>query len=144
MSQGASSCAVIGLPRFGPSAKAAVEARASPKAPSQKLRIDMLDLPLVVDRPAGDAVEMLARECEHGWRLRGLAALRDELGPCGLHIAGLIPGAALQHGWSAVPAPRHPEASESLGQDWLLQRSLAPALAAVGRHHHLGDASRAG
>src|SRR5438874_9148315 len=142
MSQGASSCAVIGLPRPGVSADA-LDANTSATATSRFLRIDMLDLPLVVDRPAGDAIEMLAREGEHRRRLRGLAAMRDDLGARRLHIAAFVPGSALQHRRSTVPAPGHAEAGEGLGQDRLLQRRLAPALAAIGGDHHPGDASRA-
>src|SRR5256885_14212708 len=109
MSQGAISCAVIGLPRPGVSADALdanpLDAKTSATATSRFLRIDMLDLPFVVDRPAGNGIEMLAREREHRRRLRGLAALSDDLGPCRLHIAAFVPGAALQHGRSTVPVP---------------------------------------
>src|SRR5262249_52907151 len=49
-----------------------------------------------------------------------------------------------QHDWLAVPAPGHAEADEGLRINWALQRGLAPALAAIGRDHHPGDASSAG
>src|ERR1700681_2821282 len=62
MSQAARSEGLTGLPRLGVSATAAPAARAtaSAAAPTESLRIDMLDLPFGVDRPAGDGVEMLA------------------------------------------------------------------------------------
>ncbi len=83
---------------------------------------------------------MLVREAERVLhRLLGLAALRDELGAQRLRVAGLVPGAALQHRGAAVPAPRHAEAGERLGQHRRLQRRLRPALAAVRRDHDLGD-----
>src|ERR1700722_16593506 len=146
MSHGARSAGVIGLPRLGPSASAmpAPHANASMPAPIASLRIDMFDLSLGVHGPTGDGVEMLAREAEHRWGLRSLAAQRHELFPGRLHVAGLVPGPALQDRRPAVPPPRHAEAGEGLGQPRLLERRLRPALAAVRRHHHLGDAAGAG
>src|SRR5215831_5278945 len=139
-----------GLPRLGDGtpglcAKTALAPNASAAARANwGLRIDMFDFPFAVDAPAGDAVVVLIREGEwSGERLPGLAPRRDEFGTQGLHIAGLIPGAALQDRRLAVPAPRHLEAGEGLVVDRLLQCGLAPALAAVGRNRDLGNAAGA-
>src|ERR1700676_3158135 len=76
MSQAARSEGLTGLPRLGPSANATPAASAPAAATKQmeSLRIDMLDLPFGVDGPAGDGVEVLARERQHRRRLRCLAA----------------------------------------------------------------------
>src|SRR5690349_20993770 len=105
MSQTAISASVMGLPRLGVCAGAALAPRtsASPMAHSELLRIDMLDLPLRPDAPAGDAVVMLVGEAQHIGRRLGLAAQRDEFGTGRLHRAALVPGAALQHRGPAVP-----------------------------------------
>src|SRR3954452_15590756 len=109
MSHGAISCGVIGLPRPGspgPSASAppAPTASVSEMAQSRRLCVDMLYLTLVAHGPARDRVEMLAREGEHRRRLRGLAAMRDQLGARRLSGSALVPGAALQDRGPAVPA----------------------------------------
>src|ERR1700686_2844981 len=80
MSQAVRSEGLTGLPRLGPSASAALAARAnaSETPPSESLCIDMLDASFGVDRPAGDGVEMLAREPQYRRRLRGLAARGHE------------------------------------------------------------------
>src|SRR5260221_7086177 len=139
-----------GLPRFGDwtpglCAKAAPAANASTAARANNgLRIDMLDLPFAVDGPAGDAVVVLVWEGQGGGEgLLGLAPRRNEFGSQRLHVAGLVPGAALQDCRLAVPAPRHLEAGERLVEDRLLERGLAPALAAIGRNHDFGNASGA-
>src|SRR5579871_5557919 len=142
------SCSDMGLPRFGeppglcaptaPTLNTSAVARAN-----SDLRIDMLDLPFAVDAPAGDAVVVLVRERERGGeRLLGLAPRRHEFRAQWLHVAGLVPGAALQDRGLAIPAPGHLEPRECLVEDRLLQRRLAPALAAVRRHQDLGDAAR--
>src|SRR4051794_6339932 len=100
----------------------------------------MLDLPAALDPPARDAVEVLVGESEDRWRLFGFAAQGDEPGAGRLDIAGLVPGAALQHHRLAVPAPRHTKAGERFGLHRRLQRSLAPTLAGIGRDQELGDA----
>src|ERR1019366_117469 len=58
MSQAARSEGLTGLPRLGPSAKAAPVASPNASAPAQIeiSRIDMLDPPFGIDRPAGDGV----------------------------------------------------------------------------------------
>src|SRR5262245_11604036 len=151
MSHGARSLGVIGAPRLGRSvfwlsaantpaaANSAIEAAAA-----ASLSVDMSDAPVAGDRPAGDGVDVLAREGEHRGRCGRLPALRHELRARRLHVAAFIHGAALQRRGAAVPAPRHAEARERLGQDGLLERRFAPALAAVGRDHRLGDASGTG
>src|SRR5260370_17553445 len=89
MSQGTSSAGEIGLPRFGPSAKAAPAPNASTSetAPSGSLRVDMLDLPLGVDRPAGDGVEVLAPEAGARRGPRGLAPPCHQLPPPRLRVS---------------------------------------------------------
>src|SRR5262245_5690193 len=143
MFQAVMSASVIGLPRPGVSAAAVPAPKASTTARARTgLRIDMLDLPVAVDAPARDAVVVLIGERQRArHRFFGLAARSHELGASGLHVAGLVPGAALQHDRLAVPAPRHAEAGERFWNDRLLQRRLRPALAAVGRNHDLGDTS---
>src|SRR5882672_902030 len=142
-------CAAVPLPAGKPvpsgrmlmsqAVMSASEIRApSPGVCASGLSVDMFDLPFAVDRPTREAVVVLVGEAERIRRFPGLAALGDELGAQRLHAAGLVPGAALQYHRPAVPAPGHAEARERLGQHRLLQRGLAPALAAVGRHQHLG------
>src|SRR6478609_5486220 len=130
--QAAISASVIGLPSFGDSAATATEPSVTAsETASSDLRVDMLDLPVAADAPAGEAVVVLIGEGHRvGHRLR---------------VSGLVPGAALQHGGLAVPTPRHVEAREGLR---MLRRAaqcgLAPALAAVRRDHDLGAAAVAG
>src|ERR1700731_2465695 len=58
MSQAARSEGLTGLPRLGPSAKAAPAARANAATEQTASScINMLDLPFGIDRPAGDGVE---------------------------------------------------------------------------------------
>src|SRR6267143_6089282 len=139
MSQAARSAASIGLPRSGPAATAAPapNASASAAAEIEALRVNMFHLPFAADPPAREAVVVLVRKAEHGRDIPGLAALGHELGAGRLHVAGFVPRAALQYGRPAVPAPGHAEPGESLGEHRRLQRGLSPALAAVGRDHHL-------
>src|ERR1700716_3822937 len=81
-----------GFPRFGPSANALPAPRTSTSktAEASKLRIDMLDLPLLVDRPTCDAVAMLIQDGRNGWNFLQLAALRHELCASRLHVACLV------------------------------------------------------
>src|SRR6266571_3514133 len=141
MSQAAMSAGSTGVPRFGPAEKAALEPRPSARTMPGSLCVDMFHLPFAVDRPAREAVVVLVRESQHVRDLLGLAALGHELGAGRLHVAGLVPCAALQDRWPAVPPPGHAEPRESLGEHRRLQRCLRPALAAVGRNHHLGDSA---
>src|ERR1700732_3683143 len=134
ISHAAISAASIGLPRLGPSAEAAPAARpkASQTAVTSLLRVSMLDLPRAVDRPAGDRVKMVVQH--HRDRRDGfqLPALGDKLGTGRLHVAGLVPGAALQDCSTTVPAPGHAKAGERLAQHRLLQRRLRRAPPAYG------------
>src|SRR5262245_43779536 len=132
MSHCLTSASEILRPRFGDSASATPVPSTRRRA-AIDLRVDMLDLPFVVDAPGGDAVVVLVGEGERrGDRVLGLAALRDELGAQRLRGAGLVPGAAQDRGRLAVPLPRHDEAGERLRRDRALQRRLTPTLAAVG------------
>src|SRR5260370_1899701 len=141
ISHSARSACVIGLPRRGPSASATLAPSASPATPAMtaSLGIDMLDLPLGLDRPTGDGVEMVARKTADRRGFRGLAAQRHELLAGRLHVAGLVPGPALQDRRPAVPAPRHREPGEGLRQARLLQGRFGPTLAAVRGDQDLGD-----
>src|SRR5436305_8384072 len=146
MFQAVMSASVIGWPARGDSASAVAVPNVSMRTTAESdLRVDMLDPPGAVDTPTGDAVVVLVRERQRArHRLLGLPASSHELGAQRLHVAGLVPGAALQHHRLAIPAPWHPEAGESLRIDRALQRRLRPALAAVGRDRDLGDAAVAG
>src|SRR2546425_11080769 len=137
MSQAAISAGSIGFPRFGPSAKAALEPRASARTTAElrSLGVNMGALPLAVDRPARDAVVVLAREGRDGRDRFGLAALGHDLGAGRLRVAGLVPRAVLQDCRPAIPVPGHAEAGKSLAQHRRLQRRLPPALTAIGRNH---------
>src|SRR5262249_6114688 len=99
----------------------------------------MAHLTLAADRPAGDGVEVVAREGAHRGRLAGLSALGHELLAGRLRVAGLVPGPALQDRGTAVPAPRHAEPGEGLRQPRLVERGFRPALAAVGGDENLRD-----
>src|SRR5262245_31774722 len=94
---GLMSSSVMLLPRPGVSASAVPAPNTAVRArESRRLRVDMFDLPFAVDAPAGDAVVMLVRECERACdRSFGLAACGHELRTGRLHVAGLVPGAAL-------------------------------------------------
>src|SRR5216684_3150287 len=141
MSQAAISASFSGLPRPGPSASAgpAIRQSASPRAGTIELCVDMLDLPRTLDPPAGDRVEVMVQHRPDRRRRLQLPARGDEFGPGRLRVARVVPGAALQHRRAAVPTPRHAKARERLAQYRLRQGRLAPALAAVGRNHDLGD-----
>src|SRR6516162_2818943 len=147
MSHSARSASLTGLPRPGSSAAIAAapeSASANAAAKVKRLAVDMLDLPFLVDRPTGDDVHMPHREGGHRHVDLGRAALGEHLLARGLHIAGLVPGAALQHHRLPVPAPGQAEAGQRLGQDRRVERGLRPALAAVGRDQDLLDAAIAG
>src|SRR3989442_15152132 len=141
MSQAAISAGPIAFPRFGPSAKAGLQTRASTSTTAKlsRSRVDMRDLPLAVDRPARDAVVVLARKGRGGRDRSRLAAVGHDLSPGRLDVAGLVPRARLQDRRTAIPAPRHTEPREGLAQHRLLQRRRRPALPAVRRDHDLRD-----
>src|SRR5438093_6581477 len=118
MSHAPMAAGLIGWPRWGPAAAAAPAASQSARhaAAIIPLGVHMLDLPRAVNRPAGDGVEVLVRK-RHGWRDRlHLPTFGHKLGAGRLHVAGLVPGAALQDGGTAVPAPGHAKAGEGLTQ----------------------------
>src|SRR5438093_6909099 len=80
MSHALISVSAIGFPRPGGSASAAGAAKASARRREGiGLSIDMFDLSLAVDRPAGEAVVVLICESQGAGNLCGLAALGNEL-----------------------------------------------------------------
>src|SRR5580700_8429036 len=148
MSHSARSAGVIGFPRFGLSPCAPPIASARPHDSNSDtkiaLRVRMGDLPLGVDRPADDGIEMMVLEPQHRGHRRQLAAGRNELRARGLGIAALVPGAALQDGCSPAPAPRHAESRKRHAQHRLLKGGLRPARPAVSRDLYAGDTALAG
>src|SRR6202049_2483031 len=115
LSHSARSALLTGFPSPGPSAASAAPARsASGTASANRLSVDMLDLPFAVDGPARDDVHVAHRECGHRNVDLGLAALGEHLAAGRLHIAGLVPGAALQNHRLAVPTPRRAEPCQRL------------------------------
>src|ERR1700733_14933892 len=142
MSQLAMAASSIGLPRLGVSAMeapAVIASNSEAAASSARSGVDMLDLPVAADAPAGDRIVVLIGKAQHRRRFRQFAAGGHEFGAGWLHIAGFIPRSALQRGRAAVPAPRHTETGESLAQHRFLKRRLRPALAPVGGDHDLVD-----
>src|SRR5215470_11627584 len=136
MSHSARSASLTGFPSPGVSAAIAAPAtNTSETASAKRLAIDMLYLPFVVDRPAGDDVHVSHRESGHRNIDLGLAALCEHVGAGRLHIAGLVPGPALQHHRLAVPAPGQAEPGQRLGEHRRVECRLGPALAAIGRDH---------
>src|SRR5215831_21302195 len=97
----------IGWPRLGPAAATVPTASQSARHTATMLPLDvyMHHLPRGVDRPAGDRVAVLVRHRRDGRDRLQLAACGHKVGAGRLHIAGLVPGAALQDGGTAVPAP---------------------------------------
>src|SRR5580698_1995189 len=89
MSHALISASEIGLPRWGESAATASDPqeRAPNNASACGLRIDMLDLPAVLDAPSGEAVVVLVWKAEHVRNLVGLAAYGDEIRTQRLHRA---------------------------------------------------------
>src|SRR5258706_4143922 len=73
------SASVIGLPRPGVSATAAADPNASESArETRSLRVDMFDLPFVVDAPTGDAVVVLVGEAQPAGDRRACLAARGD------------------------------------------------------------------
>src|SRR5580704_18453523 len=141
MSHSARSASLTGLPSPGFSwATAAPANSASATTRTPCLAVDMLDLPFAVDRPARDDVHVPHRERGHRNIDLGLATLGEHLRAGRLYVAGLIPGAALQHDRLAVPSPRQAESRQRLGEHRGVERRLRKAPAAVRRDHDLGDA----
>src|SRR6266446_9868953 len=140
MSQAAISAVSMGLPRLGPAARQP-KLTANINRPPVSLRVDMAYRPRAVDRPAGHAVVVLAREGRDRRDFRSLPPHRDDLGARGLRVARLVPCAALQYGRAAIPAPGDTEPRKGLAQHRFVQGRLRPAQAAVGRDHHFGNAA---
>src|ERR1700730_4946731 len=141
MSQSARSASLTGLPSPGGSAAIAEPAMPSTSARdmARRLPVDMLGLPFAIDGPTRDDVHVPHREGGHRNVHLGLATLSEHLAAGRLHIAGLVPGAALQHDRLAIPAPGQAEPGQGLGEHRRVERRLRPALAAVGRDHDLGN-----
>src|ERR1700721_1090450 len=84
------SASLMGFPSPGPSAANAMPATsANGIARAKRLAIDILCLPLVVDRPTGDDVHVPHRERGDGDVDLGLAALGEHLGAGRRRVAGL-------------------------------------------------------
>src|SRR2546430_2327931 len=105
MSHRAISSGVAGRPRSGASASAVVAQKSKAKAALKCLGIDMPDLPVLADPPAGDAVEVIERLG---------ASFGDQRGTRWLYIPGTVRRAALQRCRAAVPAPSHAEPGQRL------------------------------
>src|SRR5712675_2547789 len=134
------SAAVTGLPKCGSSAATAIFAgaatmirSAAPMARRSSKHIGRL--PGLIDLPTRDGVVVI---------VAAQPALGDKLRARGLHHAGVVGGAALQHGGAAVPLPGGAETRQRLGQDRLLQGRGREALPAIGRDLDLPDAAIAG
>src|SRR6516225_7727081 len=106
----------IGFPRCGVSANEAPAVMASNSEAERIacLGVNMPDLPVARDAPTGDRIVVLIGKRQNRRLLCQLAACGHEFGTGRLHIARLIPGAALQRGRTAVPSPGHAEAGEGL------------------------------
>src|ERR1700719_3666497 len=106
-SQSARSDSLTGLPSPGRSAATAGAAQSSASMRGmttvKRLSVDMLALPVVVGGPARDDVHVPHREGGHRNVDLRLAALGEHLGAGRLHVARLVPRAALQHDRLAVP-----------------------------------------
>src|SRR5260370_22897290 len=113
MSHAAISAGSTGLPRLGASANAALAVKSARETVEiTMLRVDMLDRPRAVDRPAGDGVEVLVRKRRDRRDRLQLSAFGDKFGTGRLHVAGLVPCAALQGPRTALPPPGHAGAGE--------------------------------
>src|SRR5437764_7895797 len=132
MSQGAASAGAIGWPNCGACPNATAGAATIAAQRSRRSSIHIGKLPFFVNAPALDGVVMI---------IAAEAALLAEGRARWLHHAGIVGGAALQHGGPSVPLPGHAEARERLRQDGAVERGLGPALAAVGRDLDLPDAA---
>src|ERR1700738_4090816 len=123
MSHGAISASAIGCPNCGAWARAADATVSIDMQTAMCLSVNIASLPLLVDAPACDGVVVVATT---------QAALGRELRTGRLYHAGVVSGATLQHGGTAVPLPRCAEVHERLWQDRPLQGRRRPALSAIG------------
>src|SRR5438270_627263 len=136
MSHGARSAGAIGWPNCGACALAmTAPASSSAALKTTDLHIRIGRLPLVVDAPGLDGVEVV---------VAAQTALGDELRARGLHQAGIVGGAALQLRRAAVPLPSGAEAGERLRQHRIVEHRRRPGLAAVGRDLDRPDGAVAG
>src|SRR5258705_5954410 len=132
MSHAAMSAGAIGCPKCGAWARAADAIVSMDMQPAMRLSVNIAGLPHLVNAPACDGVVVVDPT---------QAALGRELRTRRLHHAGVVGGATLQHGGTAVPLPRCAEAHGRLWQDRALQSRRRPASSAVGRHFDLPDAA---
>src|SRR4051812_2776373 len=140
MSQALMSASESDLPKPVLSASAGPASESASTRTSERLCVDMLDLPFAVDGPCGEAVVMLVGKLQRiRHRLSGLTASLYKFGTQRLGVSGLVPSATLQDRRLTIPAPRHGEARECLVVDRALQRGLGPGLAAISRYHDFGD-----
>src|SRR5688572_25718504 len=106
MSHGAISAGAMGCPNCGACADAAFGAAMSIAAQTARLlSIHIGRLPLLVDAPACDRVVVVDAP---------KAAVGGELRARRLHHAGVVGGAALEHGRPAIPLPSRAEAHRRL------------------------------
>src|SRR5258708_12136813 len=105
MSHALISASEIGFPSPGDSAMAGCETKVSASRRGEvRLSIDMLDLSLVVDRPARETVVVLTGESEDVGDLRGLAPLGDKLCAQRLPVSRRVPAPALPDPPPPLPA----------------------------------------
>src|ERR1700716_848198 len=125
-SHSASSASLTGLPSPGRSPAIAVaappSASTSGTTTARRLPVDMLELPFVVGGPTRDDVHVPHREGGHRSVHLGFAALGEHLRARRLHVAGLVPGTALQHDRLAVPAPGRAEPGQGLAEHRRVER----------------------
>src|SRR6266481_8774696 len=132
MSHAAMSAGAIGCPNCGAWARAADAIVRIDMQTAMLLSVNIAGLPHLVNAPACDGVVVVDPT---------QAALGRELRTRWLHHAGVVSGAPLQHGGTAIPLPRCAEAHGRLWQDRALQSRRRPASPAVGRHFDLPDAA---
>src|SRR5215510_9971220 len=96
------------------------------------LSVNIAGLPQLVNAPACDGVVVIEPT---------QAALGHELRARWLHHAGIVSGATLQYGGTAIPLPSCAEAHRRFWQDRALQSRRRPALSTVSRHFDLPDAA---
>src|SRR5919198_4427190 len=97
MSHAAMSAGAIGCPNCGAWASAAGAMVSMDTQTAMGLSVNIADLPHLVNSPACDGVVVVDP---------AQAALVGELRARWLHHAGVVSGATLQHGRTAVPLPR--------------------------------------
>src|SRR5262245_5920924 len=103
MSQDERSPGEIGCPKRGVSTASAEPPATAAAHNTTELSQRIARLPFLVDLPAGDGVVVIDA---------AQAPLGREHRARRLHHTGLVGGAALQHGGTAVPLPRGAEAGE--------------------------------